>query len=707
MEPGHPSGARSPKWSHVTQVEPGLEVDEHPEGARYDRAPAEEQGRWLLAALYPFTGGASFDAVARTLAPLGWRRVDLAQALASMAASSLVITQDVDGTARYEIPEAARASLGQERWLEGCLHEAARQHVAWCRDLVGGAEEALSCGPGQKRWLERLGLEQANLSAGLSFALRSGDIATAALLASELCAFWELRGPLQEARLLVSEVLSGGPLVVQARARLLDGLGRIALRQGDCGTACSALQQAITAANAGHSPLASARARSHLGLAELCSGRADLARRVVEQALAELDQLDSPADVARAWSTRALIALGQGRLGAGLADLERCTALQVATGDLAGWATSLLYRSLAHLRAKDADSVVKDAHQAAQVFSELGDQGGMAGCLLVAAIATSAGRPALSLQLAGLSQQLQRASGIVPVPALPQMAGTALHSAKRAVGSRAGQLLGRGATLSPLEVLARACQQGRLDDDEPLAVQALGAFQVLRSGKPVHLPPQVARLVKLVVVGGGQVHVEQAVESLWAEVAPKRGKRRLRNVLSKLSSAAGPLVLREGDALRLGPRVTVDAHRFECAARHALSALNGGGGADAIAEALAAHGLYAGELLPEDRYEDFAIVARERLSWLHLRLLDAAGAAAAEAEDGATVERCLRAALDIDPTDEGRYLALARYLISSGRLSAANQVLATARELLTRLELPVTPAVFRLEQELRAPAPSA
>jgi DNA-binding SARP family transcriptional activator len=688
-------------------MEPPLEVDEHPEGARYNRATAQETRRWLLAALYPFTGGASFDAVARTFAPLGWRRVDLAEALASLAASSLVITQDVDGTARYGIPEAARASLGQERWLEGRLQEAARQHVAWCRDLVGGAEEALSCGPGQKRWLERLGLEQANLSAGLSFALRSGDLATAALLASELCAFWELRGPLQEARLLITEVLSSGPLVVEARARLLDGLGRVALRQGDCATARSAFRQAIRAANAGHHPLASARARSHLGLAELCSGRQDLACRVVEEALAELEQLDSPADIARAWSTRALIALGQGRLSAGFADLERSIALQVATGDLAGSATSLLYRSLAHLRGKDAESVVKDAHQAAQVFSELGDQGGIAGCLSVAAIATSAGRPALSLQLAGLSQQLQRASGTVPVPAMPQMAGTAPHSSKRAVGSQGGQLLGRGATLSPLEALAQACQQGHLDDEEPLAVQALGAFQVLRGGKPVHLPPQVARLVKLVVAGGGQVHVEQAVESLWAEVAPKRGKRRLRNVLSKLSSTAGPLVLREAEALRFGPRVTVDAHRFECAARQALSALHGGGGTHAIAEALAAHGLYAGELLPEDRYEDFAIVARERLSWLHLRLLDATGAAAADADDGATAERCLRAALDIDPTDEGRHLALARYLVSSGRLSAANQVLANARDLLARLELPITPAVLQLEQILRAPAMSA
>lgn len=449
-------------------MELGLEVDDRPERGRRDGALAEELQRWLLAALYPFADGTSFDVLARALAPLGCRRADLAEVLAGMAASSLVSTKGADGTARYQVPEAGRANLGGQRWLASRLHGTARQHVAWCKELVSGADEALSCGPGQKRWLERLAPEQANLGAVLRFALRSGDTATAALVASELCAFWELRGPLQETRLLISEVLGAGAMPVGARAR-----------------------------------------------------------------------------------------------------------------------------------------------------------------------------------------------------------------------------------------------QGRRDHEEQLAVQALGAFQVLRSGKPVNLPPQVARLVKLVVVGHGQVHVEQAVESLWAEVPPKIGKRRLRNVLSKLSSHAGPLVVREGEVLRLGPRVTVDAYRFEAAAREALSALNGARGTDAIADALAAHGLYVGELLPEDRYEDFAIVARERLRWLHLRLLDTAGAAAAKAHDGATVERCLRAALEIDPTDEGRYLALARYLLSSGRPSAANHVLAMARELLSRLELPVTPALLRLDQALRAHAERA
>ena len=669
-----------------------------------DDARADEVERGLLAALYLFPGGASFGTLARASGPLGWRQVEVAEALARLVAGSLVTLRALDGTARYEILGGARASLCGEQWAQDRLGEAARRHLAWCQDLVAEAEEALSCGPGQRAWLERLALEEANLSAGLGFALRSGDIAAAARLASGLCGFWELRGQLQEAATLISRVLCSGPLAAGARARLLDGFGRLALRQGHYEAARHAFEQALGAATAEGAPLALARARAHLGLAELCLGCPDLARSAVAQALAELDQLDSPADLARGYSTRALVALEDGCSGDALADLDRSTDLQVGTGDLAGWATSLLYRSLAQLLRKDADGAVRDARQAARLFLELGDQGSTAACLLVVAGALGAGCPASALELAGLAQRLQQASGAAPVPALRRMAETALAGARRAAGGQAGQLLRRGAALSPLEALARASGRGLFGDDGPWAcVQVLGSFQVLRGGAAVRLAPQVARLVKLVVVSGGQVHVEQAVESLWPEVAPALGKRRLRNVLSKLSQAAGPLVVREGGTLRLGPGVAADVQRFQSAARQAIGALAGGGGGTGIAKALAAHDLYSGEVLPEDRYEDFAIVARERLNWLHLRLLDATAAAAADASDDATAEHCLRAALDIDPTDEGRYVALARHLIGSGRQSAASQVLSRARGLLARLGFPVSPALIQLEQVLRAP----
>ena len=674
----------------------------------------EEVERELVAALYPYTGGASFAALAQAPALAGRRRVELAEALARLVAGSVVTLRSAAGVARYELREAGRATLGQEPWLQGRLDELARGHAAWCEGFLAGAEEALTCGPGQKSWLGRIALEQANLSAAVGFALRSGDLALAARLALGMCTFWELRGPLEEARSLISCLLGAGPLALGTRASLLDGLGRVVLRQGDYERACRALRQALRAARTSPGVLTSARAGVHLGLAELCRGRPGVALGVLGPALAQLGQLDSPADLARGYATRALVALAQGHGADCLGDLDRAICLQVGAGDMAGWATSLLYRSLARLSAKcpgapvGPDAAVEDARAAAQVFSDLGDHGGTAACLLAAASALSATRPAAALELAEMSERLRRESGALPVPALHQVAEAALARARRATRrSRAGRPVDRGPARGPLDALAQACGPSgpaRPGGERAWAlVQALGGFKVLRDGKVLHLPPQVARLVKVVVVGGGQVHVEQAVESLWPEVAPALGKRRLRNVLSKLSSATGPLVVREATTLRLGKGVEVDALRFESAARQALEAMSRGKG-DGIAKALAAHRLYSGELLPEDRYEDFAIVARERLSWLHLRLLDAAAAAAGDAHDEVTAEHCLRAALEIDPTDEDRYVALARHLLSRGRRAAAGQVLETARALLSKLGFPVSPALVRAERALRSEA---
>ncbi|MGC8627952.1 MAG: BTAD domain-containing putative transcriptional regulator [Acidimicrobiales bacterium] len=663
--------------------------------------PAREPQRSLLAALFMFKAGASFAMLSKALAGRSWRRADLAEALGRLAEGSSITVGTFDGTARYEISSAARASLARQHWLPVYLQETVQGQLACCEDLVAGAEEALSSGPGQKGWLELLARERPNIDAVLELALRTGNLGAAARMACELCTFWEMRGPLVEASTLLSRLLASGPMPGGARARLLDGLGRVALRQGKYQTACRCFRQALLTTSEQRDQLTRARAGSHLALAQLCSGHPDVACVALEQALVELYQLDLPADIARARAIGALATLSKGRPADSLDDLDRSIALQLAAGDTAGLATALIYRSVVHSRCESWGAMLDDARQAAQVFCELGDKGGTVASLLSAAIALSTDNPGKALRLAKMSARLQHRNGALPVPYMLTMAKIALAPALRSTKSRPGEVTALTRTSSPLEALSRPCEptgQSQLDDSQrTTSVQALGGFQVLSGGAVLHLPPQVARLVKLVIAGGGRVHVEQAIEALWPEVAPALGKRRLRNVLSKLSHLAGELIVRRASTLQFGPHVPVDALRFESTARDALRALSESGGGSSvstsISKALAAHNLYSGELLPEDRYEDFAIVARERLTWLHLRLLDSLAAAAAKAHDDALVEHCLRTALDIDPTDEGRYVALARHLTACGRPAAANQLLSKARQLVARLGLPVPPAL--------------
>ena len=111
------------------------------------------------------------------------------------------------------------------------------------------------------------------------------------------------------------------------------------------------------------------------------------------------------------------------------------------------------------------------------------------------------------------------------------------------------------------------------------------------------------------------------------------------------------IVLRD-DLVHLFPNavLTVDAVRFEELARSAVK----GNDADIARTALA---WYGGELLPTDRYEDWASDRRE---FLHLRRLDVL-----------RVASDWRELAEIEPLDEGAHVALMRRHIEAGDGAAA------------------------------------
>ena len=77
--------------------------------------------------------------------------------------------------------------------------------------------------------------------------------------------------------------------------------------------------------------------------------------------------------------------------------------------------------------------------------------------------------------------------------------------------------------------------------------------------------------------------------------------------------------------------------------------------------------LYAGELLPEDRYEDWTISRRERLREMFLALLlDHADVLERAGDDVAAIE-ALRRIVVIDPAHEDARAGLMRLYARSGR----------------------------------------
>jgi len=190
-------------------------------------------------------------------------------------------------------------------------------------------------------------------------------------------------------------------------------------------------------------------------------------------------------------------------------------------------------------------------------------------------------------------------------------------------------------------------------------VTLLGRFAVTIGGAPVAEVSwnrrHAAAVVKVLALAPGRrLHREQVIDRVWpqdtiAEAVPKLHKAA--HFARRALGVPDAVVLR-GDQVVLCPGggVTVDAVRFGELARRALAA----GDAAAARETLA---LYGGELLPADRFEEWAEAPREQLRQSQLDLLRLVGRWEEVAE--------------LDPGDERAHLALMRRHAANGDRHAA------------------------------------
>ena len=215
------------------------------------------------------------------------------------------------------------------------------------------------------------------------------------------------------------------------------------------------------------------------------------------------------------------------------------------------------------------------------------------------------------------------------------------------------------AELAPLATAAGSAAARAVEEREPtLGVVTLGGFEVTADGRPLDLPPgRTATLVKLLALARDPLPLDVAIEELWPDSDAATGRRRLRNVLNRIRTACGELVVRtDGEALALGDRVEVDMRLFLREAADALAA----DGVRREALARAAVGRYGGELLPGDRYAAWAAAPREELRRRLLDLLDLLADEARERGELDEAIRLLDQGIAIEPFDEARYLAAPR-----------------------------------------------
>lgn len=232
----------------------------------------------------------------------------------------------------------------------------------------------------------------------------------------------------------------------------------------------------------------------------------------------------------------------------------------------------------------------------------------------------------------------------------------------------------------------------------PVALRAFGPLTLVRDGVESSVATDIpGKVLRFLVAAGGSVHVEQLADALWPDAPPGQGSIRLRTVLSRTRARYGPLLTRAGTVIRWADGVTVDAHRFAELARAALA---GRSEPTAVEQARQAVALYADELLPLERYSEWAVAARERLRQRFLALLDLLASDAARRGELAEAIGYARQIADNDPLDDEAYLRLARLQLDAGRLRQARETITRARAAAAELGLPPSRDLVALEERI-------
>ena len=226
-------------------------------------------------------------------------------------------------------------------------------------------------------------------------------------------------------------------------------------------------------------------------------------------------------------------------------------------------------------------------------------------------------------------------------------------------------------------------------EPEVLRIGLLGGFRVSVGTRIIeedawHLR-KAASLVKLLALAPRHLlHREQAMDTLWPDLAKRAATNNLRQVLhaargTLYKAVSSRYLASDNEALILGPEgsLWVDVDTFEEAAIAARRAK--------VPSAYeAAMGLYTGELLPGDREEAWTEGRRESLRRLYLALLLDLAMLHEEREEYERGIEVFRRLLAEDPAREETHADLMRLNALCGRRQEALQQYERLRENLSR-----------------------
>jgi predicted ATPase/DNA-binding SARP family transcriptional activator len=242
-------------------------------------------------------------------------------------------------------------------------------------------------------------------------------------------------------------------------------------------------------------------------------------------------------------------------------------------------------------------------------------------------------------------------------------------------------------------------------DDAGVRIRLLGGFEVTVGDRRVAADAWRLRkaktLVKLLALAGGhRLHRDALVAVLWPERDAASATNNLHQVLyvarRVLGGASGALCRLRDDVVWLsdGPMPWLDTEAFEAARRRARQTRD-------PRDYRAAAELYRGDLLPEDRFEDWAEGPREAFRERHLGLLVEYAEVLWERGEHTQVVDVASAVTAVDPFHEGAHRTLMTALAATGRRYEALAAFDRLREALAEeYAADPEPATRRLYRDL-------
>lgn len=255
-----------------------------------------------------------------------------------------------------------------------------------------------------------------------------------------------------------------------------------------------------------------------------------------------------------------------------------------------------------------------------------------------------------------------------------------------------------------------------------LRIRLFGTFEVSRDGIKITdaewKTQKVRQLLKyLLLYRERALPQDTLIETLWPEGEPSAGASNLKTAVKTLRQALEPLqegsrssfIVREGAVLRFSDagRCWIDLDEYDMRFTDAHRDEVAGRTSDAMTALEQAVALYRGDLLEEDRYEDWAVLERERRRERHIEVLESLAALHAQRRDHRKAMETVQHVLALDRLRETAYRALIRYALARGDRPTAIRAYQTCERLL-REELGVAPQseTRALYEQARSAAPA-